>query len=200
MDQTERQIIDDLFAKLREAEAQSGPRDAQAEAHIRDHVARLPAAPYLMSQAIVIQEQALAAAQARIQQLERELTARPAGGGFLAGLFGGKPSRPAAAPAPFPGHAHGPANGHAGSPWGQPPAGAYGHPHHRQGGGFMAGAMQTAMGVAGGMLIGNMLADAFSGGGEAMAQEAASQAEGMMPDQVAYEDAGFEDGGFDEEI
>jgi uncharacterized protein len=31
MDQNERQIIDELFDKLRQAEAQSGPRDAQAE-------------------------------------------------------------------------------------------------------------------------------------------------------------------------
>jgi hypothetical protein len=32
--------------------------------------ARQPAAPYLMAQAIVIQEQALAASQARIEELE----------------------------------------------------------------------------------------------------------------------------------
>jgi hypothetical protein len=43
-------------------------------------------------------------------------------------------------------------NGRAGGPWDRAPAwGA--------GGGFLAGAAQTAMGVAGGVLLGNMLAD-----------------------------------------
>ncbi|KAA0679082.1 DUF2076 domain-containing protein [Roseomonas genomospecies 6] len=189
MDQTERQIIDDLFAKLRQAEAQSGPRDPQAEAHIRDAVARQPAAPYMMAQAIVMLEQALAASQNQNQELERQLQERPAaaagGGGIFGGLFGG-----GAKPAPAPQPRHGGAPG--GSPWGQAPgaAPAYGDPRvaayaqqpQRAGGGFMAGAMQTAMGVAGGMLIGSALSSAFSGGGEAIAQEA----QGAV-DQVAEE-------------
>ena len=48
-----------------------------------------------MAQTIVVQEQALSAAQGRIQQLEQELASRPAGGGgFLSGLFGGGQTRP----------------------------------------------------------------------------------------------------------
>src|SRR5687768_14512468 len=91
MDQNERQIIDELFGKLHQAEAQSSPRDPQADTYIREQVGRQPAAPYLMAQAIVMQEQALAASQARIQELEEQLRTRPAagGGGFLSGLFGG---------------------------------------------------------------------------------------------------------------
>ncbi len=197
MDQTERQIIDDLFAKLRQAEAQSGPRDPQAEAHIRDTIARQPGAPYLMAQAIVMLEQALAASQNQNQELERQLQERPAaaagGGGIFGGLFGGGAAKPAPAPQQRPG----------GSPWGQAPgaAPAYGDPRvaayaqqpQRAGGGFMAGAMQTAMGVAGGMLIGSALSSAFSGGGEAIAQEA----QGAI-DQVAEEIPSEEDswGGF----
>ncbi|MGY0782698.1 DUF2076 domain-containing protein, partial [Azospirillum argentinense] len=125
MDQTERQIIDDLFAKLRQAEAQSGPRDPQAEAHIRDTIARQPGAPYLMAQAIVMLEQALAASQNQNQELERQLQERPAaaagGGGIFGGLFGGgAAAKPAPAPQQRPG----------GSPWGQAPgaAPAYGDP------------------------------------------------------------------------
>ena len=104
MDQTERQIIDDLFAKLHQAEAQSGPRDPEAEALIRERIARQPAAPYLMAQAIVMMEQALAASQGRNEELERQLRERPAaaaapaqsgGGGLFGSLFGGS-SRPAA--------------------------------------------------------------------------------------------------------
>ncbi|WP_207477472.1 DUF2076 domain-containing protein [Arenibaculum pallidiluteum] len=192
MDQTERQIIDELFAKLRQAEAQSGPRDPQAEAHIRDHMARQPAAPYLMAQAIVMLEQALSASQARNQELEQQLRDRPAagGGGLLAGLFGGgrpaapQPSRPA----------------HAGSPWGAAPTPGHGDPRlaayaagqQRHGGGFMAGAMQTAMGVAGGMLIGNALAGMFSDG-EAMAQDAVQQASEHLPEDPGFDDLGFGD-------
>ena len=189
MDQNERQIIDELFGKLRQAEAQSGPRDPQAESYIREQVARQPAAPYLMAQAIVIQEQALAASQARIQELEQQVQEqqRPASGGFLGGLFGGGG---ASAPAP----ARPPSAGHPGV--GDPRVAAYADPHQpRPGGGFLAGAMQTAMGVAGGMLIGSALASAFSG--DAAAEEPA--AEEPVPEEMAAEEESFF-GGEDEEL
>ena len=163
MDQTERRIIDDLFAKLRQAEDRSGPRDAGAEGLIRRHVGAQPAAPYYMAQAIVVQEQALAASQARVQELERQLAERPAagGGGFLAGLFGGGESAPAA----------GTGRTAAAAP---PAAGGAQIPlqhYHRggAGGGFLAGAMQTAAGVAGGVLIGNALAGMLAPGEAAAA-------------------------------
>lgn len=135
MDQNERQIIDDLFARLRQAEGQ-GVRDAEAEALIARHVASQAAAPYYMAQAIVVQQDALGKAQARLQALERQLTERPSGG-FLSGLFGGGQEAPAT-----PGGAR---------PFrsGNPQAGT----------GFLGGAMQTALGVAGGFLI----ADALTG-------------------------------------
>jgi uncharacterized protein len=194
MDQNERQIIEELFGKLRQAEAQSGPRDAQAESFIREQVARQPAAPYLMAQAIVIQEQALAQSQARIQELEQQLRSRPAsgGGGLFGSLFGGGSQQRQPAPPP------------SNSPWGnqgQPQVGdprvaAYANPHQqRPGGGFLAGAMQTAMGVAGGMLIGSALASAFSG--DAAAEEPA--AEEPMPEEMAAEEDSFF-GGEDEEL
>ena len=45
----------------------------------------------------------------------------------------------------------------------------------RQGGGFLAGAAQTAMGVAGGVLLGNAIAGMF-GGDEAQAAQPAEEA------------------------
>jgi hypothetical protein len=68
----------------------------------------------------------------------------------------------------------------------------------RGGGGFLAGAAQTAMGVAGGVLIGNMIADAFSGGEEPKTADA-GQAE---PQQAAAGDFGDAGGdfGFEEDI
>ena len=124
-------------------------------------MASLPAAPYYMAQAILVQEQALSTLQNRVQELEQAAAQRRGrgGGGFLGGLFGGG----AAAPAPRPGgvpHAQGPIPPQymqpgpaaaAGSPWGRP-----------AGGGFLAGAMQTAMGVAGGMLVADAISSAFS--------------------------------------
>ena len=98
MDQNERGIIDDLFDRLRRAEGQSEPRDPEAEALIARHVAAQPAAPYYMAQAIVVQQEALARAQSRVQELERQLAERGSGG-FLGGLFGGQETPSPAAPA-----------------------------------------------------------------------------------------------------
>ncbi|MDQ4136016.1 MAG: DUF2076 domain-containing protein [Pseudomonadota bacterium] len=183
MDYQDRQAIESLFAKLNEVERQSGPRDAEAEAFIRSRAAAQPGAPYYMAQTIVMQEQALYAAQARIADLEHQLASRPAGGGgFLSSLFGGGQPQPAPRPQPMPG---------------MPPHMAPGMNQMApgRGGGFLAGAAQTAMGVAGGMLLGNMLADAF-GGDDAKGGEAG----GAEPQQAAAEDIGDsgDDFGFDE--
>jgi uncharacterized protein len=199
MDQNERQIIEELFGKLRQAEAQSGPRDAQAEGFIREQVARQPAAPYLMAQAIVIQEQALAQSQARIQELEEQLRSRPAsggGGGLFGSLFGGGSQQ--RQPAPPPSNSPWGNQGHA--QVGDPRVAAYANPQYqqRQGGGFMAGAMQTAMGVAGGVLIGNALGSMFSGG-EAAAADAVDQVQEQVPEEIAADDGGDFFGG-DEEL
>ena len=79
---------------------------------------------------------------------------------------------------------------------GDPRVAAYAHPHQQQaGGGFLAGAMQTAMGVAGGVLIGSALASAFSG--DATAEEPA--AEEPVPEEMAAEEESFF-GGEDEEL
>jgi hypothetical protein len=61
------------------------------------------------------------------------------------------------------------------------------------GGGFLAGAAQTAMGVAGGVLLGNAIAGMF-GGDEAQAAE--PQADDPNAEEASVEDAGFDNGGF----
>ncbi|MFZ1428257.1 MAG: DUF2076 family protein, partial [Geminicoccaceae bacterium] len=70
MDQNERKAVDELFGKLRQVDSQAPQRDAEAEAHIQQQVASLPAAPYYMAQAILVQEHALASMQSRVQELE----------------------------------------------------------------------------------------------------------------------------------
>ena len=185
MDHQDRQAIEQLFGKIAQVERQSTPPDAQAAEFIRSRIGQQPSAPYYMAQTIVVQEQALSAAHGRIQQLEQELASRPAGGGFLSGLFGGGQPQPRSQPQPM---------------HGMPPhmAPGMGGMAPRGGGGFLAGAAQTAMGVAGGVLIGNMIADAFSGGEEPKTADA-GQAE---PQQAAAEDFGDAGGdfGFEEDI
>ncbi|MGE6741550.1 DUF2076 domain-containing protein [Allorhizobium pseudoryzae] len=206
MDDNDRQAIEGLFGKLSHVESQSGPRDAQADAFIRDRIASQPGAPYFMAQTIVVQEQALNEAERRIEALEYQLSARPAsGGGFFSSLFGSnsQPARPAprvpngmaggmatgaAAPAAMPGQPQaGPRN-----PWGQQQAQGYGQGYGQpaRGGGFLAGAAQTAMGVAGGVLLGNAIAGMLSGD-EAQAAEDPGAADTGADDAGA--DAGFEE-------
>lgn len=140
MDTNDRQAISSLFDKLANVERQMPARDAEAEHYINAAIARQPGAPYYMAQTVVVQEHALNAAQSRIEELEAELAeARQSqqGGGFLLGLFG-------AGPTPRQTRRTTQA-----MPQGAP-------------GGFLAGAGQTAMGVAGGMLLANAIGGMFA--------------------------------------
>ncbi len=178
MDTTERQVIDELFGRIQQVETASGPRDRAAEAHIQSLIQQQPAAPYYMAQAIVIQEQALVAANARIEDLQRQLETRPAAGGFLSSLFGGGAAATSAPAVP--------AKAMTGY---DPRVARYADPRFRQGqGGFLGGAMQTAMGVAGGLLLGSALASLF-------APDAAAA-------EPPAEDPAFDEGGglFDEDF
>ena len=137
MQSQERELITSLFGRLQPFESQ--PRDGEAEALIKDFVARQPAAPYLLVQTVLVQEQALKAAQERIAELEAKAGAAPAPSGFL----GSAPKI---------------------GPWGAPAAPPASVPSTRSplqaavapqqgGGGFLRTAMATAAGVAGGALL-----------------------------------------------
>ncbi|WP_220267698.1 DUF2076 domain-containing protein [Enterobacter sp. Colony194] len=167
MQSEEQRLIDGLFSRLQQAESQSAPRDAEAEARIVSHLQQQPQAPYYMAQTILIQEAAIKQLNQRLQALEGQLAQREheaaqkqSSGGFLAGLFGGgdhAPARPVDRPIPG-------AEQYARAAPGQynaPPAGAQGYGAPR-GQGFMGGALQTAVGVAGGVIMANMLTSMFS--------------------------------------
>lgn len=141
--QQDQQAIDGLFDRIADVARNSPPRDRDAEALIQQRLREFPPAPYYMAQTILIQEQALRLAQERIEQLEA--SQRPTGG-FLGGLFGG--DEPERRPARR-------------GPWDR---GRQDYDDRRgQGGGFLAGAAQTAMGVAGGMLLGSAIAGMLGG-------------------------------------
>ena len=185
MQREESQLIEGLFDRLKTTEAQTAPRDREAEALIQQRLREQPAAPYYMAQAMLIQEAAIKRLDQRVKELESQMAQlqqnRPSSGGFLSSLFGGGQSSSAQAPAgnaapsrgwndpgpaaprpgygqPNPGYAQ-PAPG-----YGQPAPG-YAAPQAQAApsrmGGFMGGALQTAAGVAGGVLAAQAISGLF---------------------------------------
>lgn len=78
----ERQMIDDLFDRL--AKVESAPRDGDASAAIADGLRKAPNAIYALVQTVLVQDEALKRAAARIQELEQAHTPeQPQSGGFL---------------------------------------------------------------------------------------------------------------------
>lgn len=173
------------------------PVDREADALIAELMLRYPEARYRLTQMAFVQEHALAETQNTINRLQWELdqaraqqapapaaspmTASPWGAaaqpqqsrGLLGGLFGGRQAspmpnyaqqQPQYMPPPQPVHAPG-----------------YQPGMFQQGGGssFLGSALTTAAGVAGGMVVGNMLMNAFSGHGGAA--QAASAGAGGTP-------------------
>lgn len=208
MNAEERRLISDLFARLRGTDV--GYRDPDAEAFIRSEVSSIPHAPYAMTQTLVVQNQALEQAQARIAELERQLDqqqAEPARGGF-----GGGYEQPGASPwGPRASEAMGaPAGAGAATAnrFGVPNTGGYGQPQPggapfgqqaapSRGGGFLSGALQTAAGVAGGALLFSGISSLFGGGqAEAAASEAAKAAEPAVeaPAEASAHDANADGG------
>lgn len=177
MDRNDQQAIEDLFGKLAEVERQGQPRDGESEAFIREQIARQPGAPYYMAQTIVVQEQALKATQARIDELEAGTS--QGAGSLLGGLFGGG-SQKARGSVPRTGR----------SPMGAPNLSPQQTTASRAGGGgFLAGAAQTAMGVAGGVMLANMLGGMFAG--DAQADEP-----GVDDMNAGADDSSFDGGDF----
>lgn len=178
MNSEEQTLIDGLFSRLQQAETDSAPRDAQAEARIKEHMTRQPAAGYYMTQSILVQEHALKSLDAQnkqqaqqIQQLQDELqrakSAQPApasSGGFLSSIFGGGGSRD-----PQPAQS---APASSGGGWREPARPGFSQPAPQQnyqqpapaapvGSGFLGGAMKTAAGVAGGVLLAEGISSLF---------------------------------------
>jgi uncharacterized protein len=194
MSPEERQLLSGLFDRTRNAA--TTPRDPEAEALVADQVKAQPYAPYFLAQAVIVQQEALKAANEKLQALEahvRELEQRqpqsgaaaPAGG-FLSGLgslfgSGGQPPQPPRGPAP--------------GPWQQPPQGygqqnppqGYGQQNYEPppgagpggspwgaaapgapGGGFLKGALGAAAGVAGGVLLADSIRGLFGGHNNAL--------------------------------
>ncbi|MGZ2403491.1 DUF2076 family protein [Rhizobium leguminosarum] len=184
MSPEERQLLTALFDRVRTAAVT--PRDRDAEALIDQATREQPSATYYLAQAVIVQEKGLEAAANHIKELEERIRQLEAGesehrqaeqgGGFLSSIFGNTQTQQ---PAPVPSNP-GPSNP---GPWGQqargyddsrgydrdvrqPPQQPTG-PWTQQasapsaGGSFLHGALGTAAGVAGGMLLANSLSGIF---------------------------------------
>jgi uncharacterized protein len=161
----EQNLIENLFDRLRQADV--NPKDPEAEQLIHAKTAALPSAPYLLTQAVIVQEHALTNAQAQIAELENRLaaatkSAQPTGGeGFFSGvskLFGGsRPTRPPA-PEPAPQYQQVPETGVVAAPTPATPPQNIPYPSTATlspsaGGDFLKSALATAAGVAGGAAL-----------------------------------------------
>ncbi|MFL6608402.1 MAG: DUF2076 domain-containing protein [Pseudomonas sp.] len=182
MNSEEQTLIDGLFSRLQQAEKDSAPRDAQAEARIKEHLANQPAAGYFMAQAILVQEAAIKRLdeqnkqlaqqveqlQAELQQTRNQASAPSGGGGFLSSIFGGssRDSRPAGTPAPSGGGWREPGRPSFNAPAQQGFAAApgnYGAPQQQApaASSFLGGALKTAAGVAGGVMLAQGISSLF---------------------------------------
>ncbi len=197
------------------AQAPLPPVDPEADRLLAELMARYPEARYRLTQTAFVQEAALVEMQNRIQQLEWEVenATRQAQAsqnrGAFGGLFGG-----GSRPAPMPPR-----------PQPQYPPGYNPAAMQSRGPGFLGTAMMTAVGVAGGLLLGNAIMGALSGGAAEAATAAAGDfAQDAVPtsspwtdpaaaggygadaapaadDASAYDaGGGYEDGGYDDEI
>ena len=161
----ERQLVEDLFDRL--ARLESAPRDAEAERVIADGLRNAPSAVYPLVQTVLVQDEALKRADARIRELTGEDAGPATGGGFLdsmrQALTGRSTSVPSVRPgAPDPRWNSGGAfpNANAAPPQG----GGYG------GGSFLGTAAASAAGVIGGALLLNSISSMFGHhGGSAFA-------------------------------
>ncbi|WP_379769046.1 DUF2076 domain-containing protein [Flaviflagellibacter deserti] len=172
MQAQERQLIMELFDRLRDAEGQ--PRDREVQELLGQELRRAPNAVYTMAQTIIAQNQALELASRRIEELERRA---PQDEDERYAEY----RQPGAMGAPSPWQRGGSPS--SGQGYEQPAYGdrTFGAPQQQRmgmggGGGFLAGAGQVAMGVAGGMLVAEAAKSLLGAGGEATSSAASGAA------------------------
>jgi uncharacterized protein len=207
----ERQLVDDLFDRLSKME--SAPRDPDAAAAIAQGLRKAPNAIYPLVQTVLVQDEALKRANARIQELEAAgASQQEQGGGFLDTMrntvFGqsqprgsvpnvrppdagsrpvwnsGQVMQQASPPGRYDQGAYGQPYG--GQPYGGQP---YGAPQAAMGGGgsFLGTAAAAAAGMVGGSLllgsIRSMMGGSHHGFGDASAMGERATGQSSLTDQ-----------------
>jgi uncharacterized protein len=174
----EQQLVADLFDRLASLEGQR--RDPDAERLIREGLGRAPNSVYALVQSVLVQDEALKRANARIEELERAIaTPAETSGSFLdsmrsaitgrdqprasvpsvrpggmgsSGVWGSRPDA-----SPPQGYPQAPAYQQGGYPAGAPMAGMGG------GGSFLGTAAATVAGVVGGAMLLNGIRSMMGG-------------------------------------
>lgn len=210
MNSEERDVISGIFQRLEQAQSQ--PRDADAERFIADKLRTQTYAPYAMAQLIYVQEEAIKSLNQQLEQARKQAApAQGSGGGFLSSIFGGGSQRQEPQPGAYAQQRP------AGQPWGNPGGAPQGYPQQgypqqgypqqqggpwagqqqapARGGGFLASALPMAAGAAGGMLLGSALSNAFAGGHSHLGSAAAAGLGGGGETVVNnyYNDSGNQD-------
>jgi hypothetical protein len=177
MDQHEKEIIDDVFKKIEAVRLRSDDRDFEADDFIRSRLAEQPDAAYYMVQTIVMQEVALHLAHDRLEGREQIAPRPPKGPAGILGSVGNKVAR-------MLGFAR----------WRKTLGLAAGARP-----GFISGAVETAIGVAGGVALGEIISGALGAGGPISDDSADAETEFGGPDGVGseadglYDEAAFDD-------
>jgi uncharacterized protein len=204
----EKKMIGELFERIAKNQEPAAQKDREAEAFIRDAVARDAGAAYTLTQMALVQEHALKLADERIRELEAKLgpaanaPAAPAKSSFLDGLL---PNSPWARKSSVP------TAGAGGQPMVRP--GMFGQNAGTQaaapqGGSFLRSAFATAAGVAGGLMlfeaVRGLMASEPGSAFQQSAQAASPAAAESPPSEAAphdmaqapepaYEDPGYHD-------
>ena len=159
----ERNLVIELFDRL--ATLEDAPRDPEAERLIRDGLRQAPNAPYALVQTVLVQDEALKRADARIRDLESAAPsdAEPRDTSFLGGVrdsFFGKregrgsvPSVRSADAAPMSPAWHTGTQSPQPMQAPQPMPGAAGGAPMPSGGSFLGNAAAAAAGVIGGSML-----------------------------------------------
>jgi hypothetical protein len=183
----ERQQVNELFERL--ARLETAPRDADAAQAIAEGLARAPHAIYPLVQTVLVQDEALKRADARVRELSGEDDSREAGG-FLDSMrnaltgrsaHGSVPSvRPASPSEPDP-------RWNSGGTMAAAAPSAAAAPAPSQGGSFLGTAAASAAGVIGGALLLNSISSMFGHRSGAFAADAPAAAS-PWSDSAAHSD------------
>lgn len=174
MNLQERQMILELGEKVSNTHLVN--KNSEADKLIQEHIGSKKDAAYIMTQAILVQQRALADLQQKIKKLEFQITNNNEKKGFFSGLFSGKNSNTpdnishnhaGTTEQMVPQNSSIPGQTNLGPNLGQPqpssmgPSMAQSQPQ-RSGSSFLGSAMSTALGVAGGMALFNGLEHLFN--------------------------------------
>lgn len=202
----ERQMIADLFERMRSF----GPvdKDRDADAFIGQLIRQTPDATYKLVQSVLVQENTIEETGYRVQELEEQVrqleeqlqqqqAPSPRSGGSFLGGARAAAGRPVSGSVPVTNRSSGFGQASAAppptSPWGQQAGGYQQQPMQQapmqpqapaRGGGFFRSAMATAAGVAGGIFAANAIKDMMGGGSSGQAQAGQQQTGEVSPYEV----------------